>query len=1386
PGKHSVKATFVRGSEFKTEKSSFIIIRPDVNITMEIPDKMYHYSGQLDIKGILNISHSGEPISGDVSLSIYSEDTLKNTCLTYCEGACEFNCTLKNHIEFTNYRIYATLLYDLLEFSTYEEFEVLFRKVKVDLDINRKENYSLNEPQEYIITAKDDVTENNIEGANIYVEIIDPYDTTYRILPSPLGNGKYSFEFIGVISGNYSAKLTFIKDAIFYSENFSFYVSDEEYVPLHERNVSLIQLPAKVGEDVKWIREVFADNMTRNVVIHKETKNLKINNLVDHDIRILAGNKNITYSELETFNELRLLEKRMESYEVLKKEAGIIEKMGINRQIESLALEASRLKGRYDINISHDPVLDLSGLEGYNVISYETPAPNKQEKNISDMKKEVTIYSELHYRDVLVSTSVTETYKDKIRLYWIKDGERELFRDVKYIDENKNGLVDNIEWVVPHLSNQTFEVEIVIEDERFSIPELSSVMQHDLARFVARPNWPEIDNHSDYFCTFVWDGVSYDMIYDNGNYEYYLEFDEIGEYDYKIMCGNQVKNGTLEILRSIDVPSRRSRFSKTYFFDDQFYVTDSFLFPMHYMDDGIWKNIDSEFIASEEGYSIKRGELEIRIKRDTDSAYLSEIIKDNKTILSKPLSVAYYDISNDNHTVLLEKNPDNSINVERIGNRIIFHDYFDMIDLEFEYRNDKIKQNLIISPEAIKIMPNPAAFSMDQARTMVVLISDINSYDLDIPETDGFSNEEIMLEGRISGELFLDKDYYHAPGDKDDIEMMQRMIFTEQERSLIFSGISFSDMKMHESTGIVFDPSFSITDTGSDAMSVNNDIRIDYYDSDSPYLFFGDYQGDTYQAGLRFNLNIPKNATIVSAYLTLVPGINMTGGSFTANILVQDTDDAALFSDGSGSIATFASYFPDTISWEIDTWSIDFNYSTPDISELVQVIVNKSGWEKGNHIGFMIDSGNASDSYRSFEDLSTPDGDPAILTVVYRAEESRPKIMLEHPVNNTYNDESHVQFNFSVYDDEGIDSCILYLNSTGSWKANQSLFDVANNAMNNFSEIELNDGKYIWNVWCNDSMGNENYNLTDFELIVDTQGPDIKINEPLDGWEIALFDINFSFTPKDEFSPNVSCDFYIDDILNVSSIVLNSSQQHDEIISNISNGYHNFSAYCTDYAGNSAWSATHNFSVSRFTNLSIWDQADIYSNVSLFEGALFYANYTDKDGLPIKNASCLISFNSTDNDFMSYDDSSGVYSILRSMNTSGYNAYIVNCVHPLYDSSAADDQIYIYPKTNASIRKRITMIAPRKYNISIGYRNMANYSGYVEVIDYINRFFNTTFTIMPTSSRNIDGDFFGMVYSWRFFLDPSAGGEVNYIVEANSSYYRAMELYTVGFEASDS
>lgn len=98
----------------------------------------------------------------------------------------------------------------------------------------------------------------------------------------------------------------------------------------------------------------------------------------------------------------------------------------------------------------------------YEVV-YETAGPEQFEKELSVHKKEVTISSPYHYKEVETSASLPyEARRESIQLVWKQEHEDIVMQDITYYDDDSDGLIERIGWVVPHLSNQTFEISIVV------------------------------------------------------------------------------------------------------------------------------------------------------------------------------------------------------------------------------------------------------------------------------------------------------------------------------------------------------------------------------------------------------------------------------------------------------------------------------------------------------------------------------------------------------------------------------------------------------------------------------------------------------------------------------------------------------------------------------------------------------------------------------------------------------------------------------------------------------------------------------------------------------------------------------------------------------------
>src|SRR3989344_1615351 len=100
-------------------------------------------------------------------------------------------------------------------------------------------------------------------------------------------------------------------------------------------------------------------------------------------------------------------------------------------------------------------------------IEYYTEAPYSEEIVFSESHKKINVVGseEVHYENILAFSNLSkEVFEEKIRLYRTSDGIKEQTGFTAY-DNNKNELIDYIEWIVPSLSNQTYELILISKAE---------------------------------------------------------------------------------------------------------------------------------------------------------------------------------------------------------------------------------------------------------------------------------------------------------------------------------------------------------------------------------------------------------------------------------------------------------------------------------------------------------------------------------------------------------------------------------------------------------------------------------------------------------------------------------------------------------------------------------------------------------------------------------------------------------------------------------------------------------------------------------------------------------------------------------------------------------
>ena len=101
-------------------------------------------------------------------------------------------------------------------------------------------------------------------------------------------------------------------------------------------------------------------------------------------------------------------------------------------------------------------------------LNYVTEPPTLQESFISENKKEIIVSSpdNIHYTNVLSYSSLSERLRvgqeNLIKVYW---KENNTYLDFNASDADGNGFLDYVEWIIPHLSTQTFEIILITKAE---------------------------------------------------------------------------------------------------------------------------------------------------------------------------------------------------------------------------------------------------------------------------------------------------------------------------------------------------------------------------------------------------------------------------------------------------------------------------------------------------------------------------------------------------------------------------------------------------------------------------------------------------------------------------------------------------------------------------------------------------------------------------------------------------------------------------------------------------------------------------------------------------------------------------------------------------------
>lgn len=140
----------------------------------------------------------------------------------------------------------------------------------------------------------------------------------------------------------------------------------------------------------------------------------------------------------------------------------------------------------------------------------------------------------------------------------------------------------------------------------------------------------------------------------------------------------------------------------------------------------------------------------------------------------------------------------------------------------------------------------------------------------------------------------------------------------------------------------------------ADGFSFKSDASY-YAGASSDPIYWIDNTSSTLRAALRFTgISIPQGATITSAAVTVYTNYGTTSvdPSDTVTIALEQVDNAAQCTSGSDA-ASRLSNLGSTISWAVNNaGGADTPQTSPDLSSILQTIINRTGWSSGNAIQF--------------------------------------------------------------------------------------------------------------------------------------------------------------------------------------------------------------------------------------------------------------------------------------------------------------------------------------------------------------------------------------------------------------------------------------------------
>jgi len=358
-------------------------------------------------------------------------------------------------------------------------------------------------------------------------------------------------------------------------------------------NIQTIQYGAIIGKPVKW-KKLVKKSVNENIslILPKGATNIRVKS-VDKDNK---GDKEFKNIEKDNFKISRMTGEIIAEIE-LEKDKGFLSKIfeffskitgfSVEDEIadnESVIVNITEKFVEDEIADNESVIVNITEKSPEIEVEYETPGPKAFEENTSNGKKIIiSADDEYNYTNILAYTELPYEVKSGIaKLYWIKNVNQSILEENNSVQEicefnnqtnltecenitttnetiigyelvetkeivniteydlDNNSLIDYIEWVVPHLSNQTYELIIEIYNAEH-LDENRSLIQNIYEYVNETDNITYLIPQGDYVRAYFKDNLTDENIIDIYVYNTTNATIKVYEKDSEIVIG-EIKN----------------------------------------------------------------------------------------------------------------------------------------------------------------------------------------------------------------------------------------------------------------------------------------------------------------------------------------------------------------------------------------------------------------------------------------------------------------------------------------------------------------------------------------------------------------------------------------------------------------------------------------------------------------------------------------------------------------------------------------------------------------------------------------------------------------------------------------------------------------------------